>query len=105
MIATIATAMRARWGSSSLKSGRRRRIPPLPRSATALDDGTGDRARDGEGAAVLRDLGADLERDAPGERAVGAHVHGPVAAQHAAQKVHVAEGGALVGGPVVRAEL
>src|SRR6185437_5264362 len=60
-IATVATAMRARYGRSMRKSGRSL-LSCAPRSsAAALDDRAGDRARYEEGAPVLGDLGADRE--------------------------------------------
>src|SRR6476646_6571658 len=93
-IATNATVMRARYGRRSRKSGRSLRsaltAPP--------DDRSSDRARHVERAAVLRHLGADLERGAAGERAALADLERAVAAQHAALQVDV-----LVGRAVLRA--
>src|SRR5471030_3123046 len=61
-IATIATAMRARYGRRSRKSGR----SLLRALAAPLDHGTRDGAAHVEGAAILRNLRADLEVGVPG---------------------------------------
>src|SRR5258705_5651334 len=100
-IATKATAIRARYGRRRRKSGRSlRSVLTAP-----LDDRAPHGAADGEGAAILRHLRADLEVQAPVELALGAHVHGTVAAQHAALQHEVAVQGARVGAAVLAGEL
>src|SRR6185369_11685101 len=102
-IATNATPTRERWGASSRKSGRSFRRSA--RSAAATHHGARDSAGDGEGAAVLGHLRADLEGRTAVERAVGTHVDGAVAAQHATLQVDLAEVGVAVGRAVLAAQL
>src|SRR5476649_648481 len=96
-IATRATAMRARYGTRSRKSGR----SLLRALAAPLDHRTRDGTAHVERAAVLRHLRADLEVGVTCERAVGGDIDIAVAVQNAALEAHRAIRCAMLGARVL----